>query len=129
MSYLIFVAHFIVYIIKLTRITYSNNADIETLVALHEKEFGEYERFRETGLMRKLIGGAQNMFFHTVHEDGKLAGLFIYWDLEDSYYIHFIAVFPDMRGHKIGQKILDWVADNLNKPVFLEVDIPFDELT
>lgn len=79
--------------------------------------------------MRKLIDGAPDMYFHSLHENGKLAGFFIYWDLNDSYYIHFIAVFPEMRGHQIGQKILDWVSENLRQPVFLEVDIPFDEIT
>lgn len=113
----------------LTRITDSKHADVEALVALHRAEFSEYERFQHTRLLYNLIDGAQNMYFHSVFEDDKLAGFFIYWDLDDAYYIHFIAIFPEMRNHKIGQKILDWVAGNLHKPVFLEVDIPFDEIT
>lgn len=117
------------FLMELTRITDSNYPEVEQLIALHEQEFGEYARFRRTGLMCKLIDGARDMYFHAVHEDGRLTGFFIYWDLGDSYYIHFIAVFPEMRGQKIGQKILDWVAENLKKPVFLEVDIPFDEIT
>lgn len=114
---------------ELSRITDSSHPEVEMLVALHGEEFSEYERFRGTGLMRKLIDGASNMYFHSIHENGKLAGFFIYWDLQDCYYIHFIAVFPEMRGRKIGQKLLDWVAANLKKPVFLEVDKPFDEIT
>lgn len=103
--------------------------DVEALVELHGQEFSEYERFRGTRLMHNLIDGAHNMYFHSIYELDQLAGFFIYWDLEDSYYIHFIAVFPAMRNHKIGQKILDWVAGNLKRPVFLEVEIPFDEIT
>lgn len=43
--------------------------------------------------------------------------------------IHFIAVFPEMRNKKIGQQLLDWVADNLSQPVFLESEVPYDEIT
>lgn len=114
---------------KLERITDSSHPDVGPLVALHEKEFGEYERFRGTGLMCRLIDGARNMYFHSVRGNGGLAGFFIYWDLGDCYYIHFIAVYPEMRGQRIGQRILDWVAGNLKKPVFLEVDVPFSEIT
>ncbi len=85
--------------------------------------------FGGTRLLYNLIDGAHDMFFHSVHENEKLAGFFIYWDLKTSYYIHFIAIFPEMRNHKIGQKVFDWVVKNLQKPVFLEVDIPFNEIT
>lgn len=114
---------------ELKRIMDSSHPDVEALVELHSQEFSEYERFRGTRLMHNLIDGAHQMYFHSVYENDQLAGFFIYWDLEDAYYIHFIAVFPEMRNHKIGQKILDWVAENLKRPVFLEVDIPFDEIT
>ena len=52
-----------------------------------------------------------------------------YWDLGDSYYIHFIAVYPEKRNHKIGQHILDWVGEHLHRPVFLEAEIPYDAIT
>lgn len=114
---------------KLNRITDHTYPDVRTLIELHSKTFPEYERFQGTNLLANLIDGAHNMYFHSVHEKDKLAGFFIYWDLDDSYYIHFIAIFPEMRNHRIGQHILDWVADNLKKPAFLEVEIPFDEIT
>lgn len=114
---------------KLSRIVSHNHPDTAALIALHRKTFPEYERFQNTNLLANLIDGAHNMYFHSVYENDKLAGFFIYWDLDDSYYIHFIAIFPEMRNHKIGQQILDWVTENLKKPVFLEVEIPFDEIT
>lgn len=114
---------------KLKRITSSNNQEARRLVTLHSKTFPGYERFRETTLLADLIDNAQSMHFNGIYEEGELAGFFIYWDLEDSYYIHFIAVFPEMRNRKTGHKVLDWVSENLHFPVFLESEIPYDEIT
>lgn len=33
-----------------------------------------------------------------------------------------------MRNRQIGNQVLDWVAANLKKPVFLEVEAPADDL-
>lgn len=114
---------------KLKRITNSNIEEAQRLIALHLETFSEYERFLETPLLANLIDNAQSMQFNGIYEDDELAGFFIYWDLQDSYYIHFIAVFPEMRNRKIGQKVLDWVSKNLHHPVFLESEIPYDEIT
>lgn len=114
---------------ELKRITNSNNEDAQRLIILHRETFPEYERFQETPLLANLIDNAQSMQFNAIYENSELAGFFIYWDLEDSYYIHFIAVFPEMRNQKIGQKVLDWVSENLHLPVFLESEIPYDEIT
>ncbi|WP_295936355.1 GNAT family N-acetyltransferase [uncultured Alistipes sp.] len=114
---------------ELKRITDSTEPEAGALIALHRETFPEYERFQETPLMANMIDNACAMHFNAVYEDDLLAGFFIYWDLVDCYYIHFIAVFPEMRNRKTGQKILDWVCANLDKPVFLESEIPYDEIT
>ncbi|MDR2036712.1 MAG: GNAT family N-acetyltransferase [Bacteroidales bacterium] len=114
---------------NLKRITNSNNKDAQSLISLHSETFPEYERFQETPLLANLIDNAPSMQFNGIYDDEKLVGFFIYWNLDDSYYIHFIAVFPEMRNRKIGQKVLDWVSVNLHFPVFLESEIPYDEIT
>lgn len=114
---------------ELKRITSSDNEEAQRLIALHSETFPEYERFQETPLLANMIDNARSMRFNAVYEDDRLAGFFMYWDLEDLYYIHFISVFPEMRNRKIGQKILDWVSGNLRLPVFLESEIPYDDIT
>lgn len=114
---------------ELKRITNSKNEEIQKLIALHNETFPEYERFQESPLLANLIDNAELMHFNAIYENNQLAGFFIYWDLEDSYYIHFIAVFTEMRNKKIGKQILDWVSTNLHYPVFLESEIPYDEIT
>lgn len=114
---------------NLRRITYSNDPEAQTLINLHNDIFPEYERFYKTPLWGNLIDNAQPMYFNAIYENNELAGFFIYWDLENAYYIHFIGVYPEMRNRKIGQQVLDWVATNLHKPVFLESEVPYDEIT
>lgn len=114
---------------ELKRIADSRDPEVEKLVALHRETFPEYERFRDTPLLVNMIDNERSMFFNAVYEGGALAGFFIYWNLGDCYYIHFISIFPEMRNKKIGQQILDWVSVNLHQPVFLESEIPFDDIT
>lgn len=64
-----------------------------------------------------------------INNGDTLAVFFLYWDLGTAYYIHFIAVYPEMRNNKIGQQILAWVSANLFLPVFLESEVPYDEIT
>ena len=114
---------------RIGRITNSSDLEAQELIALHSETFPKYERFQETPLLANMIDNEQSMRFNAIYENDVLVGFFIYWDLEDSFYIHFIAVFPEMRNYKIGQKILDWISENLHQPVFLESEIPYDEMT
>lgn len=115
-------------IMKLKRITNSKDDDAVKLIALHEDVFPETERYRDTQILINLIDKNESVHFNAIYEEDKLAGLFLYWDLGGFYYIHFLAVYSEMRNRQIGKQVLDWVAANLKKPVFLEVEAPADDL-
>ena len=70
---------------ELKRIADSRTPDAEKLIALHRETFPEYERFCDTPLMANMIDHERSMYFNAVYEKGELAGLFVYWDLGDSY--------------------------------------------
>ena len=111
------------------RITDSNSPDAQKLIDLHSETFPEYERFQETPLLANLIDNATPMHFNAIYDNDELAGFFIYWDLENCFYIHFITVFAEMRNKKIRQQIMEWISVNLHLPVFLESEVPYDEIT
>ncbi len=115
--------------IELIRITESDSPQARQLIALHAATFPQYERFRGTSLLARLIDNAPPMHFNAIHEGGVPTGFLIYWELGTAYYIHFIAVFEQMRNHGIGRQVLSWVAENLHRPVFLESEVPYDEIT
>ena len=51
-----------------------------------------------------------------------------HWDLGDFYYMEHLAVFPEMRNRKIGQQILAYWKEHLNKPQLLEVEPAVEEM-
>ena len=98
------------------------------VIVLYQQAFPASER-REVNQLKRLIVGQSSMFFHVIEEGGKLAGLFVYWKLADFYYLEHLAVFPEMRNKKIGQQVLDYVAEHLKGVRLLEVEPTEDEMT
>lgn len=113
---------------ELKRIVNSQDGEVIKLIALYQVAFPESERFSDDQILLNLIDNNRFLHFNAIYEDEELAGLFMYWALEELYYVHFLAVYPEMRNRKIGKKVLDWIAENFKKPVFLEVDDPKDEI-
>lgn len=113
---------------KLKRITQSDDHLLEFLLPLYEESFPPQER-REERQLRNMIALKPEMFFNAIECDGELCGLFVYWEMEDYYYLEHLAVFPSMRNKKIGQQVLDYVRDNLLGIRILEVEPSVDEIT
>jgi ribosomal protein S18 acetylase RimI-like enzyme len=88
---------------------------------IYAEAFPPSERRSEKQLKR-LIKENDSMYFNLVLFEGKIAGLFVYWNLADFFFLEHLAISPDMRNHKIGQQVLDWIADNLNGIRLMEVE-------
>ena len=63
--------------------------------------------------LKRMIENHAPMYFNAIECDGELSGMFVYWDMGDFYYLEHLAVFPEMRNKKIGQQVLDYVAEHL----------------
>jgi len=113
--------------LTLTRITDSAHPLFQSLKALYTEAFPREER-REIPQLEKMLTTAASMYFNAVECDGVLAGLFVYWNFEDFYYLEHLAVFREMRNHKIGQQVLDWVAEQLPGIRLLEVEPAVEEI-
>lgn len=107
--------------IALTRITNANSPLLAELLPIYTEAFPPIERRNEKQLKR-LIEENDSMYFNAIHFEGKIAGLFVYWDLKDFFFLEHLAVSADMRNYKIGQQVLDWIANNLNRLRLLEVE-------
>jgi len=115
--------------IRLERINDIDNQHLEPLIELYTQAFPVEER-RETAQLKRLIANKPDMYFNAIIEGGEnLAGLFVYWDLGDFYYLEHLAVYAEMRNRKIGQQLLDYIHTHLNKPQVLEVEPVADEMT
>lgn len=111
--------------VNLRRITSAEDKDFMKLAELYIEAFPPEER-REISQLEKLLNSRPEMFCNAVECDGKLAGLFVYWNFGDFWYLEHLAVYADMRNHKIGQQVLDFAKDHLIGTRLLEVE-PDDE--
>lgn len=107
--------------IAITQITDVEDSTFLKLTALYQEAFPEEER-RDIAQLKELLQAEPAMYFNAVHCDGELAGLFVYWDFGNFYYLEHLAVFAEMRNKKIGQKILDWTREHLQGVRILEVE-------
>ncbi|MEG1586793.1 MAG: GNAT family N-acetyltransferase [Bacteroidales bacterium] len=113
--------------IRLNRITQADDLRLTPLIALYEEAFPAEER-REIGQLKQLIENNESMFLNAIECDGEPAGLFIYWDMGDFYYLEHLAVFNHMRNKEIGRRVLDWIATNLPGLRLLEVEPDDNEM-
>lgn len=114
--------------INLIRITDELDSRLEHLVPLYEEAFCSSER-RTVAQLKRMIGTTPAMHFNMIESDGELCGLFVYWDMDDFYFLEHLAVAPQMRNRKIGQQVLDHVESRLPGTRLLEVEPAEDELT
>lgn len=110
----------------LIRITSADDSRLNRLIPLYEESFPESER-RKIGQLKRMIENHAPMYFNAIECDGELSGMFVYWDMGDFYYLEHLAVFPEMRNKKIGQQVLDYVAEHLKGVRLLEVEPTEDE--
>lgn len=113
---------------KLRRITDPNDECLTRLVALYKEAFPAEER-RDTEQLKHLIRVKPEMYFNAVEYEGELAGLFVYWNLNGFFYLEHLAVFPEIRNKKIGQKVLEFVDKNLDGIRLLEVEPTENEMS
>lgn len=107
--------------ITLTRITDADNPILAELLPIYIEAFPPRERRNEEQLKR-LINESSNMHFNVVLLEGKTAGLFVYWDMSDFFFLEHLAISANMRNHKTGQHVLNWIAENLNELRLMEVE-------
>lgn len=105
----------------LKRIMSPEMPEFRKLIRLYEEAFPKEER-REVSQLSELLQQEPAMYFNAIESEGELAGLFVYWNFGDFYYLEHLAVFADMRNRKIGQQLLDWVRIHLQGDRLLEVE-------
>ena len=110
------------------RITSNNEPKLERIFDLYLKSFPVQER-RSVDQLKCLIENQENMYFNSIEIEDTLCGFFVYWKIDDMYYMEYLSVFEDIRNMKIGQKLLEWIDSNLHGLRVFEVEPPVDEMT
>ncbi len=114
--------------IELHRICSAEDSRVAELEKLYEEAFPEAER-RDISQWKEMIVSCPRMHLNAVEEGGQLAGLLVYWDFGDFYYVEHLAVYARMRNRKIGQQVLAYIGENLSGVCLLEVEPPLTDLS
>lgn len=77
----------------------------------------------------KAFQGFPGYFFNAILTGGQLSGIFEIWDFPYFIFIEHIAVIPAMQNKGIGSSILSGLLKESEKPVLLETEVPFDEVS
>lgn len=114
--------------VNLTRITDWKCAEFEALWNLYEDSFPIEER-RDEDQLKDMILNEKRMYFNKVEYEGKLAGLFVYWNMGDFYYMEHLAILEEMRNSRIGGRVLEWAGEHIHGLRILEVEPAESEIT
>ena len=107
--------------IELKRIINNTDPQLQELIDLYIETFPEDER-REIEQLHRLIESSPEMHLCAIVSEGETAGLFIYWNFGNFFYLEHLAVHPSMRNRKIGQLLLEHVDKTLPGVRLLEVE-------
>lgn len=84
--------------------------------AFHPAEIRTFERAKEA--LKH-----ENLHFMTVkNADGGLDGILAAWDLDEFFFLEYLAVQPNTRGSGLGSAMLNEFLSSIDKPAILEVE-------
>lgn len=104
--------------------TVQNLEDLEIIRDLYFTAFPSEERRSEEDFSRQpnLPGCQVDLVYH----DEVYAGFCIWWQLEGFAFLEHLAVNPEMRGEKTGQKTLNKLREVVQGPLLLEIEPPLE---
>lgn len=86
------------------------------------------EEYRELADMRKYTDDMPDFYNNIILDNSVPVGFVTYWLLGDFYYIEHFAISPEHRNGGYGAKLLAHLAQTLQKPIALEVEMPVEEM-
>ena len=93
----------------------------EELIELYLDAFSEEQRHTREDFIR-LLNSNDEFNCNAVLMNKELIGFFHYWDFEDFLFLEHIAIEPPLRGHKLGEKVINLVRTFAEKPLVIEVE-------
>ena len=100
-------------------------SDVDNVIAIEEKAYGEHHWSKESFLNE--LSNELARYNCAFDEDGNLVGYSGCWQILEEVHITNIAVSPDFRRKKVGEKLLKRIVDecyeNMAKYITLEVRV------
>ena len=112
---------------NIERITCLEDGRVDDVIKLYIDSFAESER-KDIEKLKWLIVNEPRMNLCSVMIENKFSGFIIYWILDGFYYWEYFTILSNIRNQNIGKKVLDWVKNNLEGVIILEVEEPLDDI-
>ncbi len=109
------------------RIRAFETTDFDRVYKIMEDSFPPDERRTRAGQMALL--GIDKYRILVCCDDENIIGFMAIWDFGESAFLEHFAVDVAYRGNKIGEKMLKEVLADIKKQLFLEVELPNDDVT
>ena len=108
---------------KLKKITLD---EYDKFFALLESDFCLDERKTKANELKAF---KESNFSPNFIYDGEIfVGYVCFWEFENFLFIEHLAISKEMRGTGVGSRFLKEFAENSNKPIILEVELPETEI-
>ena len=114
--------------LRLQPVTPADKEALSYIEDLYVKSFPVDER-RPFEKLAELLGNTPVFHLRLLCDGDKKVGFISYWQWPDLTYGEHFAVDPDERGGGYGGKALRLLCEELQTPVGLEVELPFDEMS
>ncbi len=111
---------------ELKRLTDPASPLFAPAMELYSISFPVHER-RLDASQRRILGD-EAYHFDLLWAEGAFAGLILYWEQPDYFYVEHFCVLPQLRGMGFGSRALELLQAK-GKPVILEIDPPRDEVS
>lgn len=105
-------------------VTTIDSPHLSFIKKLYHDAFPQKER-RDWKQLLSMIGTAGEMKIEVVTDQDKYIGLIIFWVFDDWCFIEHLAVDPDLRGMKYGERIMSSFTGKMK--ILLEVEPPVSD--
>ncbi len=103
------------------RINSSKEEQAEELISLYLEAFPETQRHTKEDF-ENLLDNNRLFNCNAVLMNDSLVGFFHYWDFDSFLFLEHIAIEPPLRGHKLGEKVINLIRTFNEKPMVIEVE-------
>lgn len=112
------------------RIQPITTADVQHYAFMEELLIAAFppEEYRELHNLREYTDRTGNFHNNILFDDETPIGLITYWDFGHFYYFEHFAIDPALRNGGYGKKVLNFLCEQLHRPIVLEVEAPVEEM-
>lgn len=105
------------------RIVKMQKSDVDNVIAIEEKAYGEHHWSKESFLNE--LSNDLARYYSVFDNDGNLAGYAGCWQILEEVHITNIAVAPEFRRNKIGEALLKRIIDDCykNKAKYITLEV------